>query len=589
MTARVFVLVLVAGIAATAAGAAPPLARNGRLAFARMQGDNTLDSRIYVTSARGSERSQVSRYTAYGGPEWAPDGKSIAYPTEGGIVITNVDGRGRDRGFDVPGELDLGGGDLDWSPDGKRIATAAGPLFVKRLGRRLRKLTRGWAFSPSWSPDSRLIAYSTPERVFVVSTDGRKRRLLAASRGSRDRPSWSPDGQKLVLGIEGELYVIDVRSGKMRRIVSRRWSKDPLWSPDGRWIAFTRARAPTSPADVYLVRPSGTGLKRLTRTPSYEGSLTWSPTGRRLAFVGRRGDVFVVDLLRRRSIRISRRKCGEGADLLTWSPRGDRFAFRSTPARRAAEIVTADSSGSDIRPLTADCNVWERNPAWSPGGNEVAYDRGPGSERHVYIAREDGSSARRITTDHSGGEDPTWSPDGEQLVFSRRFGDYSTELFVIGRDGTGERQLTDTPGRNYGPAWSPADGRIAFASSRDGPAEIYVMNADGSGAVRLTDGGGTQPAWSSDGSRIAFIRAYDVWTMNADGTNPVRLTRRDGYTEALSPAWSPDGAEIAYSADIDGGRGSQYALFVVDAVSGVPRTFIFDSQDNLDADWQRLP
>jgi Tol biopolymer transport system component len=584
---RAAVLVLVCGIAASTAGAAAPLARNGLIAFSREIGDNVVYPQIYVISAKGSQRRQVSRHTTFGGPEWAPDGKAIAYPTEGGVIIIRPDGRGRELGFDIPGYADECWCDLDWSPDGKRIAVVAGPLYVKTLGGPLRKLTRGRALSPSWSPDGQLIAYRTPGRVFVVRANGRDRRRLASSSGAYDflatEPSWSPDGRRLVVEMGGALYVIDTRTRKKRRLVLKAWSEDPLWSPNGQWIAFRRARASGKPRDIYLVHPDGTGLRRLTRTPHNEGSLTWSPRGRRLVYAGRRWDVFILDLADRRAIRVSRRKCGEGADLLTWSPRGNQLAFRSSPARMDAEIVAANTDGTDIRQLTDDCNVWERNPAWSPRGDELAYDRYMGKERHIYLTRKDGSRVRRVTTGRGGGTDPSWSPDAEQLVFSRY-----PDLFVIGRDGSGERRLTNRTGVQ--PAWSPRGDKIAFVSGGNGSAQIYLSNPDGSGVVQLTTDGGTEPSWSPDGSRLAFVRAYNIWTMRADGTELVRLTERDGYTRAQSPAWSPDGSQIIFSMDLDGGRGSQFALFVVDAAGGPPRGLPFDYfHESLEPAWQPLP
>jgi Tol biopolymer transport system component len=584
---RAALVALACGLAASTAGAAAPLAHNGLIAFSRELGDNVDYPQIYVISAKGSQRRRVSGHTAYRGPAWAPNGKAIAYSTEDGVLITRADGGGGERGFDVEGDTE-GCCQLDWSPDAKRIALTAGPLYIKTLGGPLRKLTRGQASSPSWSPEGRLIAYRAPGRVFVVRPSGRGRRLLAYSSGAFDffalGPSWSPDGRKLVIDIAGALFVIDVRTRAKRRIGPKRaWSEDPVWSPTGRWIAFTRARASDKPHDVYLVRPNGTGVRRLTRTPQNEGSLTWSPDGDRLAYAGRRGDAFITDLAGRRPLRISRTKCGEGAQLLTWSPRGNQLAFRSNPARSDAEIVTAKIDGTDLRQLTDDCRVWERNPAWSPRGDEVAYDRYVGNERHIYVARKDGSRARRITTSRGGGTDASWSPDAEQLVFSRY-----PHLFVIGRDGSGERRLTNMSGIQ--PAWSPRGDRIAFASGGEGDAQIYLSNPDGSSVVQLTTEGGTEPAWSPDASRIAFVRAYNVWTMRADGTELVRLTARDGYTRAQSPAWSPDGSQIVFSMDLDGGRGSQFGLFVVDADGGTPRGLPFDYfHESLDPAWQSLP
>ena len=90
--------------------------------------------------------------------------------------------------------------------------------------------------------------------------------------------------------------------------------------------------------------------------------------------------------------------------------------------------------------------------------------------------------------------------------------------------------------------------RIAFASNRDGNWEIYVMNADGSGQVRLTVSPAAtemEPAWSPDGANIVFARDGHIWRMGADGSSPAQLTF--GPLSDSEPAWSPSGAHVAFS------------------------------------------
>ena len=133
-------------------------------------------------------------------------------------------------------------------------------------------------------------------------------------------------------------------------------------------------------------------------------------------------------------------------------------------------------------------------------------------------------------------------------------GDGMGEIYVMDADGSSVVQLTDTCMRNRGPTWSPDGKRIAFMSDRVGTRlwDIYVMNADGSGITQLTKDHGNNygPQWSPDGSRIVFGSDYggrltmDVFVMNADGTDIRRVTEMRPPNSAFSPIFESDGRSI---------------------------------------------
>ena len=134
--------------------------------------------------------------------------------------------------------------------------------------------------------------------------------------------------------------------------------------------------------------------------------------------------------------------------------------------------------------------------------------------------------------------------------------------------------LTDDKGKDHFPAWSPDGSQIAFSSSRNGNVDIYVIDSedsDGSDPRRLTDHGKADksPAWSPDGSQIAFVSDRDgndnIYVMNSDGSDPRRLTDHESRDE--SPAWSPDGSRIAFSSSRDGND----EIYVMDSDGSNPR------------------
>ncbi len=139
---------------------------------------------------------------------------------------------------------------------------------------------------------------------------------------------------------------------------------------------------------------------------------------------------------------------------------------------------------------------------------------------------------------------------------STRDGNY--EIYVMDADGSNPLKLTNTPEGSLGPVWSPDGRKIAFLSYADGNPEIYVMNADGSGPQNLTNNPSNDylHAWSPDGTKIAFMSDRDghgeIYVMNADGSGLVDLTSHSGIA---APAWSPNGTRIAFASDHDGYRG----------------------------------
>jgi serine/threonine protein kinase len=153
-----------------------------------------------------------------------------------------------------------------------------------------------------------------------------------------------------------------------------------------------------------------------------------------------------------------------------------------------------------------------------------------------------------------------------QLVIASNRTD-NTNLFLINADGTCPVNLTNDADQNNEPAFSPDGKFIAFSSNRDGFGDIYLMEANGSNVKRLTDkpGGSRTPCWSPDGKHIAFTTDRDgnseIYMMDADGSNQVNLTNDSGFD--ADPAWSPDGTKIAFVSRR--GKMQGMRVFIMDA------------------------
>jgi Tol biopolymer transport system component len=130
--------------------------------------------------------------------------------------------------------------------------------------------------------------------------------------------------------------------------------------------------------------------------------------------------------------------------------------------------------------------------------------------------------------------------------------DGNEEIYVMNPDGTGQTRLTTDTVSDFGPAWSPDGTKIAFNKGFD----IFVMSADGSNQTRLTSAAAMNiaPSWSPDGTKIAFHSSrdgnFEIYVMDADGSNPTRLT--SNAAGDFAPAWSPDGQRIVFRSNRDG-------------------------------------
>ena len=197
------------------------------------------------------------------------------------------------------------------------------------------------------------------------------------------------------------------------------------------------------------------------------------------------------------------------------------------------------------------------------------YDGWPSS---IWVANPDGSDPQPLTSGGAGQGDnaPAWSPGGTMIAFTRdttaSTSDAAADLYIIQANGSGLRRLTSNATDDDSPNWSPDGSRLTFASNRSGNYEIYTMRIDGTDLRRLTSSTASdiQPNWSPDGSKIVFTSNrsgdFELYTMNAaTGSGIVRLTTSAGYDYEAN--WSPDGSKIAFTSN----RSGDFDIYVSNA------------------------
>ena len=307
---------------------------------------------------------------------------------------------------------------------------------------------------------------------------------------SRWSAKWTVEGR------DGEEWRGEVELGEVdgrfdldvlvRRQVETCESVDPAWSPDGQWLVY--ASTCEGNAELYRMRPDGSGVERLTRTPGAEHGPAFSPDGSRIAYAYHR--------------------------------KGDD-----------PEIMIMAADGSNPRTATEN-EATEWGPTWSPEGTRIAYESTRDGNGDIWILDLASGVETWLTDEPSRDLAPDWSPDRSTIAFQTdREGHYS--IYGAGVDGSGARPLEGLPGDAVAPAWSPNGERLAFAyvAGDDGRTQIYVSDLDGEGTARVTRSDRTDfaPAWSPNGERIAFIArgatgTWDVWVIDVDGSNEIRLT-----------------------------------------------------------------
>jgi TolB protein len=297
-------------------------------------------------------------------------------------------------------------------------------------------------------------------------------------------------------------------------------------------IAFTREVGSKRP-QIYVVRPNGRGLRRLTHHRLGAYSPAWSPDGRRIVFSAIvRGEGFHVFVKR---LGGGARQVTHGDDEYaypTWSPDGRRIAavrgHWAPNGDYSESLVVMHANGRRRHAILAGGSMAIRDPAWSPDGGSIAFEHtdvsSTGADPNLYIVPAEGGTARLIAYDGGSQEHPDWSPDGHLIAYGWGVVLAPDDIRVVRPDDTGEARVTDDPLVPDGtPVWAPSGKRLAI--SRLG--RIWTVAPDGSGLRQITHGPTEGAAAVSDWNPSWQPRSLTVREDGPGNVGSVHATGRE--------------------------------------------------------------
>jgi len=255
-----------------------------------------------------------------------------------------------------------------------------------------------------------------------------------------------------------------------------------------------------------------------------------------------------------------------------------KIAFTHGGTATASKIAVINEDGTGMTDLTAGGE--ERDPTWSPDGSQIAFFDNRYGGTNLIRMNADGTAQVPLTDSISpvGSSQPAWSPDGTRIAFvTNRTESRGAEIWVINADGTNPTRVTTNVQRgtdgqgpyfslDVEPAWSPDSSKIAFWSNRDDSSnpEIYMINADGTNLVRLTNNSieDKEPIFTADGQHVVFFSRGNgrdgIYEIDLNGSNDHKLTT------GVNPTISEDGQKLIVT-DFDPSANFAFALFIMNA------------------------
>ena len=439
-------------------------------------------------------------------------------------------------------------------------------------------------------------------------------RPFTTAKGAQYHPAFSPDGEMLAFDWEPDaarhpsIYVQKLDAATPVHLTKGAENERcPVWSPDGRQVAFLRDVGPGSLAIVSVPLIGADEHKwaefRRGATPWFDWSRDgkWFVVAEPSAPGHAPGVVLISTASGERRVITNPPAEWRGDSLPVFSPDSSRVAFRRTTTESGVEdIYEVSITGGKPQRLTND-NRMVGSFCFTRDGSLLFPSKRDSSITTLWWMDSRGGRLTRVTAPVFEASGPAVSRDGKRLAFSKVV--FDVNIWRVAADGgTAATPLIDSPLSDMGAQYSPNGLRIVFQSNRSGSDDLWVCDAQGANPVRLVAGRGSQlgnPKWSSDGSVIAFEWKPQgrpaIYLVPSEGGAPRKLVA-DGSV----PAWSHDGRFVYFASNrsglpsiwriaAEGGTGTQLTKSGFAPLESADGRNLYFFRDGADGEVWRLP